>query len=69
MAVAAFIVSLVMLSSGDMSASASVSAATVYVLFALWLISGFFWLWMLIDAISNSRVGWELAIFFLVLFG
>jgi hypothetical protein len=68
-AVAAFIISVVMLSSGDMSASASVSAFTVYVLFALWILSGFFWLWMLIDAISNSRVAWALAIFFLGVFG
>ena len=69
MAVAAFIVSMVVLSYGDMSSSAAVSAGTVYLLFALWLISGLFWLWMLIDAIAGSRVGWALAIFFLGVFG
>ena len=28
-----------------------------------------FWLWMLVDAISSSRVGWALAVFFLGVFG
>lgn len=32
--------------------------------FALSILSVVFWLWMLIDAISDSRVGWALAIFF-----
>jgi hypothetical protein len=67
MAVVAFIVSLVMFSSGDVSTS--IPTATMYLLFALWIVSGVFWLWMLIDAISNSRVGWALAIFFLGVFG
>ena len=38
-------------------------------LLVLWIASGVFWLWMLIDAISSSRVVWALAIFFLGVFG
>jgi hypothetical protein len=32
-------------------------------LFALLTVSGFFWIWMLVDAVSNSKVGWAIAIF------
>jgi hypothetical protein len=66
-AVAAFIVSLLMFSTAE--ATTAPSAALVSILFALWIISGAFWLWMLIDAISESRVLWALAIFLLGVFG
>lgn len=67
-AVIAFLVSLVMLSTND-AAPASVPSAMLSLLFVLWALSAVFWLWMLIDAISSSRVGWALAIFFLGVFG
>jgi hypothetical protein len=66
-AATAFLCSLVMLASAD--PQAGIPTGLLSVMFALWVVSGFFWLWMLIDAISNSRVGWALAIFFLGVFG
>ena len=66
-AVIAFLVSLGMLSGSE--APATVSSGSLSVLLALWAVSGLFWLWMLIDAISSSRMGWALAIFFLGVFG
>jgi len=67
LAAVAFLCSLVMLASAD--PSAGIPTGVLSAMFALWVVSGFFWLWMLIDAISNSRVGWALAIFFLGVFG
>ncbi len=67
MAVVAFLVSLAMLSTTE--APPSVSTTVLSVLVVLWIASAVFWLWMLIDAISNSRVVWALAIFFLGVFG
>ena len=45
------------------------SSGSLLGLLALWAVSGLFWLWMLIGAISASRMGWALAIFFLGVFG
>ncbi|MGH2539868.1 MAG: hypothetical protein ACRDGK_05060 [Actinomycetota bacterium] len=67
MAVVAFLVSLAMISSSD--APGPIPATMLSVLFALWVASAVFWLWMLVDAISNARVMWALAIFFLGVFG
>lgn len=66
-AVVVFVVSLVMLSTSD--APASTPTTMLALLLVLWIASGVFWLWMLIDAISSSRVVWALAIFFLGVFG
>ncbi len=36
----------------------------VLALFTMSILATVFWFWMLVDAISNSRVGWALLIFF-----
>ena len=66
-AVVVLVVSLVMLSTSN--PPASIPTMMLALLLVLWIASGVFWLWMLIDAISSSRVVWALAIFFLGVFG
>ena len=62
-AVATFLVSVVMIVGSETPFEPSGTMAAL--LTALWAVTVIFWLWMLIDAISNARVGWALAIFFL----
>jgi len=62
-AVVTFLVSVVMIVSSDAPLAPSGTMAALLV--ALWAVTVIFWFWMLIDSISNSRVGWALAIFFL----
>ena len=66
-AVVVLVVSLVMLSTSN--PPASIPTMMLALLLVLWIASGVFGLWMLIDAISSSRVVWALAIFFLGVFG
>jgi Phospholipase_D-nuclease N-terminal len=67
-AVVSFVVGFVVYVSDPSSLDAR-STTLIWLLFAMWTLSTIFWLWMLIDAISSSRVGWALAIFFLGVFG
>lgn len=61
-AVLTFLASIVMIvGSGG---AALPSGAVAVLLTVSWAATGAFWLWMLIEAISNSRVGWALLIFF-----
>ena len=62
-AVVTFLVSVVMIVGSEAPFEPSGTLAALLV--ALWAVTVIFWLWMLIDSISNSRVGWALAIFFL----
>lgn len=61
-AVVTFLVSMVMIVSSESPTIPSGGVATM--LMVLWAVTVIFWFWMLIDAISNSRVGWALLIFF-----
>jgi hypothetical protein len=62
-AVVTYLVSLVMIVGSE---SPTVPSGALMVMFlVLWASTFIFWLWMLIDAISDSRVGWALLIFFL----
>jgi hypothetical protein len=60
-AVATFLVSVLMIVSSETPFAPSGTLAAL--LMALWAVTVIFWFWMLIDAISDSRVGWALAIF------
>ena len=62
-AVVTFLVSVFMIVSSETPFAPSGTLASL--LMALWAVTLIFWFWMLIDSISNSRVGWALAIFFL----
>jgi hypothetical protein len=61
-AVVTFLVSVVMIVSAESPTIPSGGFAALLML--LWAATVIFWFWMLIDAISNSRVGWALLIFF-----
>ncbi len=62
-AVVTYLVSLVMIVGSE---SPTVPSGALMVMFlVLWASTFIFWLWMLIDAISDSRVGWALLILFL----
>lgn len=60
-AVATFLVSVAMIVSSEAPTAPTGTLASL--LMVLWVVTGIFWLWMLIDAISDARVGWALAIF------
>jgi hypothetical protein len=62
-AVVTFLVSVFMIVGSEAPFEPSGTLAAL--LTALWAVTVIFWFWMLIDSISNSRVGWALAIFFL----
>ena len=62
-AVVTFLVSVVMIVGSEAPFAPSGTMAAL--LMALWAVTVIFWFWMLVDSISNSRVGWALAIFFL----
>jgi hypothetical protein len=62
-AVVTFLVSVFMIVGSEAPFEPSGTLAAL--LMALWVVTVIFWFWMLIDSISNSRVGWALAIFFL----
>jgi hypothetical protein len=61
-AVISFICGLVIFASYPNMDAPSTLVITVF--FALSILSVVFWIWMLVDAISDSRIGWALAIFF-----
>ena len=61
-AVVTFLVSLLMIVGSEAPFEPSGTLAAL--LMVLWAVTVIFWFWMLIDAISSSRVGWALAIFF-----
>lgn len=61
-AVVTFLVSVVMIVSSESPTIPSGGLAAM--LMVLWAVTVIFWFWMLIDAISNSRVGWALLIVF-----
>ena len=48
----------------ELGRSGAAIGAVAVLLTVSWAATGVFWLWMLIEAISNSRVGWALLIFF-----
>ena len=61
-AVLTFLTSIVMIVGSN---GAALPSGTVAVLLTVsWAATVVFWLWMLVEAISNSRVGWALLIFF-----
>jgi len=62
-AVTTFLISVLMIVGSG--APFEPSGTLAGLLMVLWAVTVIFWFWMLIDAISSSRVGWALAIFFL----